>query len=88
MFLNPMSHVAQSIVLVEQIPLVANPVQPIPSGKCSWSSNVEEKLNSVVASTPQSLVTLKNKKVIFKQQPLGLDQALSTISGESIYVAG
>ncbi|KAG9126371.1 hypothetical protein FRC07_003677 [Ceratobasidium sp. 392] len=32
------------------------------------------------ASTNQSLVTLKNKRVIFKQQPLGLDQALSTIS--------
>ncbi|KAG8721346.1 hypothetical protein FRC08_013891 [Ceratobasidium sp. 394] len=32
------------------------------------------------ASTIQPLVTLKNKKVVFKQQPLGLDQALSTIS--------
>ncbi|QRW00736.1 chromatin assembly factor 1 subunit A [Ceratobasidium sp. AG-Ba] len=32
------------------------------------------------ASIPQSIVTLKSKKAIFKQQPLGLDQALSTIS--------
>ncbi|KAG9098646.1 hypothetical protein FRC06_006131 [Ceratobasidium sp. 370] len=64
----------------ELTPSAANPIQPTPSGKCTRTENLHEKLSPGVASTAQPLVTLKNKKVVFKQQPLGLDQALSTIS--------